>query len=189
MAAVVVGLICSKNGITSSMLFSYVSTKSCVCLPEVQTITNELILELSRFKDQHLQCTFKTLHEWIRALHDGSIWPQEEAPTYQAISKSIERLTARLSKLKKQHSTAKKYEIISGFLEHEYVLQKLGFYKGRVLHFSPAKKPTCAKKSVGDSETQIQIQKLEQKMYAVMQNTNKRLKQREVIDEQKTQNS
>ena len=89
------GPICSKNGITSSMLLSYVSTKSCVRLPEVQTITNELILELSRFRDQHSQCTFKTLHEWIRALH-GSIWPQEEALTYQAISKSIEWLTASL---------------------------------------------------------------------------------------------
>ena len=70
MAVVAVGPICSKNGITSSMLLSYVSTKSCVCSPEVQTITNELILELSRFKDQHSQCTFKTLHEWIRALHE-----------------------------------------------------------------------------------------------------------------------
>lgn len=116
-----VGPICSKNDITSSMLLSYVSTKSRVHLPEVQTITNELVLELSRFKDRHSQCTFKTLHEWIRALH-GSIWPQEEAPTYQAISKSIERLTARLSKLKKQHSTAKKDEIISEFLQHEYIL-------------------------------------------------------------------
>ena len=69
MAAVAVGQICSKNGIMFSMLLSYVSTKSCVCLPEVQTITNELILQLSRFKDQHSQCTFKTLHEWIRALY------------------------------------------------------------------------------------------------------------------------
>ena len=163
MAAVVVGLICSKNGITSSMLFSYVSTKSCVCLPEVQTITNELILELSRFKDQHLQCTFKTLHEWIRALHDGSIWPQEEAPTYQAISKSIERLTARLCKLKKQHSTAKKDEIISEFLQHEYVLPKLGFYKGRVLHFSPAKKPTCDKKSVNAQKLRFRFKNLSKK--------------------------
>ena len=75
-----------------------------------------------------------------------------------------------MSKLKKQHSTAKKDEIISEFLQQEYVLPKLGFYKGRVLHFSPAKKPTCAKKSVND--TDIQIQKLKQKMYTVTRNTN-----------------
>ena len=42
------GPICSKNGITSSMLLSYVSTESCVCLPEVQTITNELVLRKMR---------------------------------------------------------------------------------------------------------------------------------------------
>ena len=162
MAAVAVelGPNCSKNGITSLMLLSYVSTESCVCLPEVQTITNELVFELSRFKDRHSQCTFKTLHEWIRALHE-SMWPQEEPPTCQAISKSIEWLTARLSKLKKQHNTAKKDEIISEFLQQDYVLPKLGFYKGRVLHFSPAKKPTCAKKSVNDTDTLIQ--KLKQK--------------------------
>lgn len=111
------------------------------------------------------------------------MWPQEEPPTCQAISKSIEWFTARLSKLKKQHNTAKKDEIISEFLQQDYVLPKLGFYKGRVLHFSPAKKPTCAKKSVNDTDTQIQ--KLKQKMYAVTRNTNKRLKRREkVIDEQ-----
>ena len=69
------------------------------------------------------------------------MWPQEEPPTCQAISKSIERLTARLSKLKKQHSTAKKDEIISEFHQQEYVLPKLGFYKGRVLHFSLASFP------------------------------------------------
>ena len=114
------------------------------------------------------------------------MWPQEEPPTCQAISKSIEWFTARLSKLKKQHNTAKKDEIISEFLQQDYVLPKLGFYKGRVLHFSPAKKPTCAKKSVNDTDTQIQ--KLKQKMYAVTRNTNKRLKRREkVIDEQKSQ--
>ena len=188
MAAVAVdelGPNCSKNGITSLMLLSYVSTESCVRLPEVQTITNKLVFKLSRFKDRHSQCTFKTLHEWIRALH-GSMWPQEQPPICQAFSKSIEWLTARLSKLKKQHSTAKKDEIISGFLQQEYVLPKLGFYKGRVLHFSPAKKPTCAKQSVNDTDTQIQ--KLKQKVYAVTQNTNKRLKRREkVIDEQKSQ--
>ena len=54
---------------------------------------------------------------------------------------------------------------------------------GNEANFSPAKKPTCAKKSVNDTDTQIQ--KLKQKMYAVTRNTNKRLKRREkVIDEQ-----
>ena len=91
------GPICSKNGITSSMLLMY--PLNHVRLPEVETITNELVLELSRFKDRHSQCTFKTLHEWIRAVH-GSIGPQE-APTYQAISKSIDAKYQRLKRREK----------------------------------------------------------------------------------------
>ena len=61
---------------------------------------------------------------------------------------SIERLTARLSKLRKQHTTLEKDETISEFLQQEFVLPRLGLYKGRVLHFSPAKKPACTKPEI-----------------------------------------
>ena len=177
---------CTKNGINVSMLLSYVlktSTESCVQhLPEVQTVTNELVLELIRFKDRHSQCTFRHFQEWMQHLF-GKKWPTE-APTSQAISKSTERLMARLSKLKKLHS-------ISEFLQQEYVLPRLGLSKGRVLHFSPVKKPTCATLQTA-SPTQddyIQMYKeLKQKMYAVKRNANKRLKWREkVIHQQKKQ--
>lgn len=130
MAAVAVdelGPNCCKNGITSPMLLSYVSTESCVRLPEVPTITNELILELSRFKDRHSQCTFKTLHEWIRALH-GSMWPQEEPPTYQAISKSIERLTAWVS-LKNNTVLRRKMKSSQNFFNKSMFCQSLDFIK------------------------------------------------------------
>ena len=184
---------CTKNGINVSMLLSYVlktSTESCVQhLPEVQTVTNELVLELIRFKDRHSQCTFRHFQEWMQHLF-GKKWPTE-APTSQAISKSTERLMARLSKLKKLHSTVEKDGTISEFLKQEYVLPRLGLSKGRVLHFSPVKKPTCATLQTA-SPTQddyIQMYKeLKQKMYAVKRNANERLKCREkVIHQQKKQ--
>ena len=42
--------------------------------------------------------------------------------------------------VKKNHTSAEKDELISEFLLQEYVLPKLGLYRGRVLHFSPANK-------------------------------------------------
>ena len=158
------------------MLLSYASTDPVQHLPEVQKITNNLIFELTRFKDRHSQCTFRTFHDWLRKLY-GKNWP-EEAPTVQAITKSIDRLGARLCKLKKQHTTAEKEKTISDFLQQEYDLPRLGLCKGRVLHFSPAKKSTCGKANLtSGSQTQEQcVQKckeLRQKMYAVTRNTNK----------------
>ena len=41
---------CSENGLSSSMLLSFVSNE-CAALPEVHTVTNGLVLELIRFKD------------------------------------------------------------------------------------------------------------------------------------------
>lgn len=107
MTALTTGKECAQNGITGPMLLSYVSPTSAANLPEVETIMNGLLLELVRFKDQHSQCTLKTLYGWTKDLY-GKRWPQEEAPTSFAINKSIERLSARLSKLKKQHISFKK---------------------------------------------------------------------------------
>lgn len=182
---------CTKSGITTSMLLSYASAESHINvqhLPEVRTVTNELLLELVRFKDRHSQCTFKTLYFWVKELY-GKKWPQEEAPTSQAITKSIERLSARLSKLKKLHTTPEKDGAISEFLQQEYVLPKLGFCKGRVLHFSPAKELTCSKAdhaSTGQTQNEYaqKCSELKQKMYAITRNTNKRLKRRDAVIQQ-----
>lgn len=57
---------CAQNGITGPMLLSYVSPTSAANLPEVETIMNGLLLELVRFKDQHSQCTLKTLYGWTK---------------------------------------------------------------------------------------------------------------------------
>ena len=51
----------------SASLLSY-SIHPVVQLPEVHIVSNGLILELLRFKDQHAQCTFKTLLLVTRSL-------------------------------------------------------------------------------------------------------------------------
>ena len=128
-----VGQVCSQLGIDTSSLLSYLSS-TIKQLPEVQ-ITNGLILELLRFKDQHSQCTFKVLYLWVRDLY-GKAWPSESPPTSKAITKSIRRLMEVYQKLKKSCESTK----VAEFLQQEYILPKLGIYKGKVIHFSPAKK-------------------------------------------------
>jgi len=88
-----VGPECTKHDIKSSMLLS-----DCD-LPELESVTNGLILELVRFKERHSQCTFRKLFKWIKDLF-GTKWP-EQAPNQQAVIQSIKRLSAGLSKLKK----------------------------------------------------------------------------------------
>ena len=187
MAAITAGKECTQNGITGPMLLSYVSPTSAANLPEVETITNGLLLELVRFKDQHLQCTLKTLYRWMKDLY-GKRWPQEEAPTSFAINKSIERLSAKLSKLKKQHTSLEKDDSLSKFLQQEYVLPKLGLCRGRVLHFSPARKQAHATAVCKEHTSEQLCREVEKKMYALTRNANKRLKRREaLIQKQKMQ--
>ena len=53
---------CTVYGITSSALLSYAFPISYVqVLPEVEQVTNEIVLELVKFKDMHSQCTYRTL--------------------------------------------------------------------------------------------------------------------------------
>ena len=109
------------NGITNIMLLSYESLKSLSSkqlrhLPETEMVTNGLMIELSKFKDNHGQCTSSMLHSWIKDLF-GKNWPQTSPPTTQAIVNSVDRLIAKYRKLQKQHSSIKKEEIISSFFE------------------------------------------------------------------------
>ena len=53
MTTITPGQQCTKNGITAAMLLSYVSSDAATHLPEVEIITNGLLLELVRFKDSH----------------------------------------------------------------------------------------------------------------------------------------
>ena len=74
----------------SSSLLSY-SIHPVVQLPEVDIVSNGLILELLRFKDRHAQCTFKILYSWLQDIY-GKNWSHESPPTSKAITKSVRRL-------------------------------------------------------------------------------------------------
>ena len=164
-----VGPECTKRGIKISMLFND------HLISKVQDVTNGLVLELASFKDKHRDCsTFNHFYKWIQDLF-GTDWP-EQAPNQQAIKQSIKRLSARLSKLKKQPaSTPDREARINEFLQCNYALPQLGFSKGRVVRFSVAR-------ATNKSE-----QQLKQRMYSITRNANKRLKRRdEIIAKQKT---
>lgn len=169
-----VGPECTKRGIYAAQLLSYLSKDTTEHLMELDLVTNALVLELAHFKDKHSQLTFKLLHSWVKELF-GTSWP-EQPPTHQAISRSIERLSAKLSKLKKQSSSEEKDGIIHEFLQQEFVLPRLGFRSGRIVRFSPVKRSS--------GKLTRETQELKQKMYAVTRNANKRLKRRQVIIEQ-----
>ena len=167
---------CSQVGIHSSSLLSYTSSLILVQLPEVQVITNELILELLRFKDQHPQCTFRIFYCWLKNLY-GKNWPDETPPTCKAVTKSIRRLMEAFEKLKKENSSEDKNHKIAEFLKQEYILPKLQIYKGKVLHFSPVKNHLT--KQIVCS--QKQVKEFRQKVYAATRNANKKLRRREAI--------
>ena len=95
---------------------------------------------------------------------------------YQAITRSIVRLTARLNKLKKQHNDKpEKSESISTFLQQEFVLPTIGYHSGKVVCFSPVKQ---VPKST-DKTTRSELTAITQKMYATTRNANKCLKRRD----------
>ena len=153
-------------------------------LPEVSVITNGLILDLLKFKYEHSQITFKIFYQWVQEIY-GEKWPQPELPTCQALTRCVERLTAKLTKIKKQHSSVEKERLISEFLQGEFVLPKLGLYNGKVINFSPPRKPktlvTANPKSSPQSQYIEMCKEMKQKVYAINRNANKRLKRREAV--------
>ena len=172
----------SKNGMNELMLLSYIPDKQTELepLPQLSTISNGLILELVDFKHQNSKCTFKTVYCWIRELY-GVNWPPNSPPTCQAVTRSIERLTARLQKVKKMCSCEKKDEMLIKFLKEEFVLPNLGFHKGiKVVHHSSP--PSVPQIVSGSTDSTVQVKKeMKQKMYCLNRNANKRLKRREGV--------
>ena len=124
-----IGCECQANGISKSMLLSYVSD-SPQKLPQIPKVSNRL--ELNAVRDQNHLCTYRTLYCWISDLY-GHNWPDEGQPTMKALTNSIDRLIARLARLKKQPTSSEKETVISQFFEESYALPKLGVLKGRVL--------------------------------------------------------
>ena len=122
---------------------------------------------------------YRTFYGWIQSLF-GETWPEECPPTLQAFTKSVERLKAKLTKLKKQHSSSDKEVAISGFLRENYTLPKFGVQRDRVLHFSPTKQIVPIAREPH--------REYRQKLYAITRNTNKRIRRRDqIIEDQKQQ--
>ena len=180
---------CQANGISASMLLSYVPRiDDKQQLPQVP-VSIKLIFELEMFKDQNPGCTFRTFYGWIQSLF-GETWPEENPPTLQAFTKSVERLKAKLAKLKKQHSSSDKEVAISGFLRENYTLPKFGVQRGRVLHFSPVKQIVVeeGKEDKAGAKKNMKTREYQQKLYAIARNTNKRIRRRDqIIEDQKQQ--
>ena len=131
-------------------------------------VSNGLILELLRFKDQHSQCSFNIFYSWLKDLY-GKNCPDERPPTCKAIrpiTKSVRRLEEVFQKLKREKTRENK---ITQFLKQEYVLPKLHIYKGKVLHYSPVKKfhdQLTKNKSCSQVKVKEEITQIREKMYA-----------------------
>ena len=110
----------------------------------------------------------------------GEKWPYPESPTCEATVTCVERLTAKLITIKKQHSSVEKDGLMSLFLQEEFCLPKLGFRKGKVVNFSPPRKPKKQASTNPDSALEA-CKEMKQKMYAISRNANKRLKRREAV--------
>ena len=128
-------------------------------LHPVDTVTNQLVLELVKFQEKHAECSQVMTCRWIRKLF-GEKWPSEDEPTTQAIIKSLERLQAKYSRLKKQREGKDKCVSILTFHEQEYSLPKLGIRKGKVVHFSPIKKEKVDKCKSTDEDTARRLMEL-----------------------------
>ena len=64
--------------------------------------------------------------------------------TYEATVRCVERLTAKLINIKKQHSSVEKDELMSLLLQ-EFCIPKLGFHKENVVNFCPEAENVCNK--------------------------------------------
>ena len=194
----IVGPECIKFGVQDVLLLSFVKSSNFdrKIIPEVPCVSNKLVLELLCFKDQHAQCTYRTMYRWLQELF-GERWPKEAAPSLQSLTKSIERLKAKLTKLRKQHTGIDKEATLETFLRQEYVFPSIGLCKGHVLHFSPAKpssnqttkQPVLSKlpaeQQRGSGQTRT-YEEIQQRMYAVTRNAKKKIKRRDAtIQEQK----
>ena len=158
-------------GIDEKVLLSYLGDPEGVQhLEELPFVTNELVFSLVKFKHLHPKCTFNVVYHWIRDIY-GEKWPLPDSPTCQAIIRCIERLTARFSKLKKQHTSSDKDIALDDFLRDEFSLPKLGFRKGKVIKFSPTR-PSKKYESKACKD-------MKEKLYAINRNANKRLKRRD----------
>ena len=113
-----------------------------------------------RVKNENSDVTFMIFHQWIADIY-GEKWPQPDAPTHQALSKSATRLTAKLEKLRKMRSSIEKETLLTEFFAEEYTLPRLGYCRGRVISFSPQRP---SKKKTASPESHDAVKEMWQKM-------------------------
>ena len=190
-----VGTLLEKHGITEESLlaFEYGCGKSPPSLKKVPKVTNELVLGLFHFLNQHPECTFVTLTQWLSCLFCEK-WPGQSPPTVESIRQSVIRLDARYSKLKKQRTCAEKDRVLSAFLGEEYSLPRVFMVKGKLKCAQPSQavKPTYENETLqavnvdlckelakleleNDSlkDTEESVVKLRERMYAMHRNATK----------------
>ena len=73
-----------RYGIDEKVLLSHVGDPDSVRHLEDITVTNELVLNLVKFKHLHSKCTFNVVYHWIRNIY-GEKWPLLDSPTCQAM--------------------------------------------------------------------------------------------------------
>ena len=142
MASVVPSL--EALGVSSCALLLFTGSGKSNCLiPHISSvsITNEVVLELHSLMSRHSSCTYKTLYEWLSALH-GEVWPQPP-PTIKSITQSVKHLLARFEKLKKLPSSTEKTECIKVFLSDPYTLPRIFVAKGKVHNYSESSMSEC----------------------------------------------
>ena len=156
-------------------------------------VSNKVVINLFRKQDKDCDYTLKTAYGWLRDKY-GDRWP-EEPPSVQAVSTSVKRAEARLTRLKKQHNGPDKTVAIQDFLEQDFQLPRLGLHKGRLQHFSPVKLPKASRRQGSASQKQStqlarhDLGDIKKKMYAATRNANKRLRCKDgIIRDQKEKN-
>ena len=202
-----VGTSLEKYGITEDSLLAFEcsSEKNKPTLKKVPKVTNELVLGLFHFLNQHPECTFLTLTQWLSCLFCEK-WPSQTPPTVKSIRQSVVRLNARYSKLKKQRTSAGKHHLLSLFLGEEYSLPRVFMFKGKLMctQLSQSVKPTYENETLqavnedlckelaelkleNDSlkDAEESVVKLRQKLHVMHRNATKKLKRRdETISQQ-----
>ena len=73
----------SKLGITTEHLLE-VNKGSLDVLPEIDCVTNQLILDFYDFKERNSTCTYQTVCKWLPQFYK-SHWPDRGTPTPQQL--------------------------------------------------------------------------------------------------------
>ena len=162
-----------KFGVTADDLLSVTDDSDGETLRTVRIpcVTNEIVIELSRFMERNAQCTFYTLWRWISIIL-GDRWPTEGFPTVKSVRQSVIRIVSRLTKLKKQPAGVQKSTALSSFLSEPYHIPNVFVSRGKIVTSTDSSSScsSCAENDILKEENTKLSQKLSevrQKMYSL----------------------